>query len=78
VIKDGNLGRAADILQGKEIVLEVFSKGTVVTGWEKTIRKEKDEHGVRGIGVVCYDCVVSRFALVPCVARETQSSCNHS
>lgn len=46
VLRDGNLGRAADILRGKEVILEVFSKGTVVTSWEEIEHRTTDKDGV--------------------------------
>ena len=46
VIRDGNLGRSADILQGKEVILEVFSKGTAATGWEEVETTRTDKDGV--------------------------------
>ena len=46
VIRDGNLGRGADVLKGQDVILEVFSKGTVATGWEEVETKHTDEEGV--------------------------------
>lgn len=49
VIRDGNLGRGSDVLQGKEVILEVFSKGTAATGWEEIETRRTDEDGVRHV-----------------------------
>jgi hypothetical protein len=51
-ITDGDLGRAADLWQKKEVVLDVFSCGTVVTTWQEveTRVEDKDADG-RVIGV---------------------------
>mmetsp|Transcript_28699 Transcript_28699/g.48162 ORF Transcript_28699/g.48162 Transcript_28699/m.48162 type:complete len:216 (-) Transcript_28699:304-951(-) len=46
VISDGDLGRSKDILQGRSVIMEVFSKGTVATGWEERTVRTQDEEGV--------------------------------
>lgn len=56
VIRDGNLGRGSDILQGKDVILEVFSKGTAATGWEEIETRRTDENGVSSyIQIVCVE-----------------------
>jgi hypothetical protein len=62
VIKDGNLGRGADTLQGKDIILEVFSKGTAATGWEEVEHRHTDQDGV-SLHSVC----LSKIHLFPSV-----------
>jgi hypothetical protein len=52
VIRDGNLGRGADTLQGKDVILEVFSKGTAATGWEEVESRHTDEEGVSNTTVL--------------------------
>lgn len=44
-IKDGDLGRAADLWQKDEVVLDVFSTGTVVTSWQEVERRVEDTDG---------------------------------
>jgi len=44
-IRDGNLGRGADVLKGQDVILEVFSKGTAATGWERIEQRHTDEEG---------------------------------
>jgi hypothetical protein len=45
IIRDGDLQRSQETLAGRELALEVFSKGSVATGWE--INRTTDEEGVR-------------------------------
>jgi hypothetical protein len=63
VIKDGNLGRGADTLQGKDIILEVFSKGTAATGWEEVEHRHTDGDGVR-VAFCLYHTFSPPFSLV--------------
>jgi hypothetical protein len=44
-ISDGDQGRAADLWQKKEVVLDVFSTGTVVTTWQEVERHHTDKDG---------------------------------
>ena len=44
-IKDGDLGRAADLWGKEEVVLDVFSTGTVVTSWQEQERIVEDRDG---------------------------------
>ena len=41
-IKDGDVGRAADLWGKEEVVLDVFSTGTVVTSWQEEERRVED------------------------------------
>jgi hypothetical protein len=62
-ISDGDQGRAADLWQKKEVTLDVFSTGTVVTTWQETERRveDKDSEG-RTIGVsMCSHCDTLNF-----------------
>lgn len=36
------------MLKGQDVILEVFSKGTAATGWERIERRHTDEEGVSG------------------------------
>mmetsp|Transcript_14260 Transcript_14260/g.32001 ORF Transcript_14260/g.32001 Transcript_14260/m.32001 type:complete len:347 (+) Transcript_14260:83-1123(+) len=46
-IRDGVLGRSKETLEGREMALEVFSKGTVATGWEVHTTRDEETGEVR-------------------------------
>lgn len=59
-IRDGDQGRAADLWQKKDVVLDVFSCGTVVTTWQETEERVEDRDGDgRVIGVSLPASVIS-------------------
>jgi hypothetical protein len=76
VIKDGNLGRGADTLQGKDIILEVFSKGTAATGWEEVESRHTDSDGVSLMRLCCLFTITSAvveetcFCILPLVSES--------
>lgn len=58
-IRDGDCGRAADLFQGEEVVLDVYSTGTAFTEWEEIREREeiRDNDGkVTGVSFLSDSC----------------------